>query len=309
MLSIPTTGISRSVSKHNVDLDALCDWIEATVLFDEEELSQTDICDTLIEENIYESQDMASDIISSAWSEIRKRQSWLGTGTPFKITSRRISRLLSWKNVSAHSFCLILSISKCYSGWAEQFGSNYTVQGELFEQLTKESLEQQFQDWEIFLTGWSGKNTTGINQLVKDIASKLGESVGNVSRWTSNNRKDAELDILFYRPFKDNRVGIPVFLMQCASGKNWEGKRKTPDLDLWIKIIEFAATPTRAFAIPFAMVDSLFIRNCNIVDGFLLDRYRILAATNYKKKWISKSLKVRLVNWLKPRINALPRSY
>ncbi|TKJ37868.1 MAG: hypothetical protein CEE38_07325 [Planctomycetes bacterium B3_Pla] len=309
MLSLPTTGISRSISTHNVDLDTICDWIEATVLFDEEELSQSDICDTLIEENIYENQDMAFYIISSAWSEIRKRQSWLGEGTPFNITSNRISRLLNWKNVSAHSFCLILSISKYYRGWTEQFGSDYTEQGELFEQLAKESLEQQFKDWEILLTGWSSKNATGIKQLVSDIASKLGESVGNVSRWTSESRKDAELDILFYRPFKDQRVGIPVFLMQCASGRNWETKRHTPNLKLWTKIIDFAVTPTKAFAIPYAIVDKSFVENCNLVDGLFLDRYRILAATNYKKKWISKSLKARLVNWLKPRINALPRSH
>lgn len=307
MLSLPTKGISRSVSTHNIDLDTLCDWIEANVLFDEEELSQTDISDTLLEENIYENQDMALDIISSAWSEIRKRQRWLGKGTPFKITSRRISRLLSWKNVSAHSFCLILSISKCYSGWTEKFGSDYTEQGELFELLTKESLERQFKDWEILLTGWSSKNAIGIRQLINDIAARLGESVGNVSRWTSDSRKDAELDILLYRPFKDKRVGIPVFLMQCASGGNWESKRKTPDLDLWTRIIEFAATPNRAFAIPFAMVDNLFIQNCNIVDGLLMDRYRILAAINQKKNWISKDLKRRLLQWLKPRVTELRR--
>ena len=91
---------------------------------------------------------------------------------------------------------------------------------------------------------------------------------------------------LFYRPFPDNRVGVPVYLMQCASGENWVHKLHEPDLNVWTKIILFAATPSKAIAIPFVLLDKEFKQRCNRVNGMLLDRYRLLAAVNHNGKWV-----------------------
>ncbi len=58
MLTIPGRGMSRSVNAHNVDVDVLCDWIEGSVLFqDEEDLPASDVVDVLIEAQIYENQE------------------------------------------------------------------------------------------------------------------------------------------------------------------------------------------------------------------------------------------------------------
>ena len=307
MLALPTSGISRSVNSHNVKLDILCDWIEANVLFDEEELSTSDIVSCLLSENIYEESDMAFDIVSNAWTEFRRRQSCIPNETPFSITSQRISRKIGWTQVPAHGFCVLLSLAECYSGWTEQFGRDYTCQGRLFEEMMRESLNCQFKNWQLMLTGWSRTSTNALKDIVENIASTLGESVGNIKRWTSASAKDAELDLLLFRPFSDGRVGIPVYLMQCASGANWKDKLRTPCLKTWGKIIEFAATPIKAFAMPFALLDDDFARKCNIVDGMLIDRYRILSATHYKKKWLPPELQRELVDWCKPRIEKLPR--
>ncbi len=307
MLALPTRGISRSVDSHNVKLDVLCDWIEANVLFDEEELSTTEIVSCFLNENICEESDMAYDIVSNAWTEFRRRQACIPNGTPFSISSQRISREITWSQVPAHGFCVLLSLAECYSGWAGQFGDNYTCQGKLFEELTKESLNCQFKNWQLMLTGWSRTNTRALNDIVETIASELGETVGNIKRWTSASAKDGELDLLLFRPFRDERVGVPVYLMQCASGANWESKLHTPRLKIWNKIIDFAALPRKAFAMPFALLDDDFIRNCNLVDGMLIDRYRILSASLCKKNWLSSELKRNLVDWCKPRIANLPR--
>jgi len=307
MLALPTRGISRSVNVHNVELDVLCDWIESSLLFEDEEISTTDVVDALLEEHIYDDSDMSSEIVSCAWTELRRRKSWIQEGTPFSITPYRISRIRTWRKVSAHSFCLLLSLSKWYRSWAQQFGSDYTEQGELFEELIKESLGQQFSDWQIIVTGWSRTRRNKLTRIVNDIASKLGESVGNISRWTNENVKDAELDMLCYRPFVDGRVGIPLYLFQCASGADWESKLHTPRIKIWKRLVEFTAEPKKAFATPFALLDDSFVRSCNLVDGMLIDRYRILAAVDYKKNWISSELKRRLISWSKYRIAKLPR--
>lgn len=307
MLALPTPGISRSVNVHNVELDVLCDWLESSVLFEEEELSATDVVDVLLEEHFYDDSDMASEIVSSAWTELLRRQSWIPEGSPFLIAGHRISRMRTWRQVPAYSFCLLLSLSKWYRSWARQFGSDYTEQGELFEELIKESLIQQFRDWHIIVTGWSRTRGMRLTNVVHEIANELGESIGNISRWTGERAKDAELDLVCYRPFADRRVGIPVYLLQCASGTDWENKLHTPRLEIWKRLIEFTAEPKKAFATPFALLDAAFFQSCNLVNGMLIDRYRILAAGGRKKNWVSPALRERLVAWSKCRIARLPR--
>lgn len=308
MLSIPTRGISRSVDAHNVKLDVLCDWIEASVLFVDGELSPINVVDTLTEEYIYAKQDMASRMVGDAWAELRRRQSCLGDGTSFTITTDRITRRRrSWKDTPAHSFCVLLSLAKWYSDWARQFGKDYTEQGELFEELTKQSLEAQFLGWQMHLTGWSRTRTHRLTEVVEMVANRLGESKGNIERWNKPTAKEAGLDLLCYRPFPDNRVGIPVYLMQCASGGDWAGKLHTPSLKIWTDMVKFIAKPKRAFATPFAFLDDDFVRNCQLVGGMLLDRYRLLSAVNHKKNWLSNELKKRLIAWSAPRISKLPR--
>lgn len=307
MLALPTKGMSRSVDAHNIKLDILCDWIEANVLFEEKELSTSDIVSCLLQGNIYEKSDMAFDIVSDAWTEFRRRQSYIPSGTPFSIVGQRITREKDWTQVPAHGFCVLLSLVTYYSGWAEQFKEGYNAQGKLFEELIKESLSSQFSNWNVNLTGWSKTSPNKLNDIVQKIAGDLGESIGEVKKWTSDSANDEGLDLYMYRPYSDNRIGIPLYLMQCASGSNWKDKRKTPDLDIWNKIITFAAKPNRAFAIPYALLDDEFILHCGKVNGMLIDRYRILSAVLFKKRWVSSQLKSEVVKWCEPRIAKLPR--
>jgi hypothetical protein len=307
MLALPTKGISRSVKVHNVELGVFCDWIESSVLFDDKELSIYDIVDALTEGNIYEDADMAMQRVGDAWAEMRRRHSWIPHTTPFQMTSRRISRVGTWTGHCAYSFCLLLSLAQYYSGWASRFGSDYTQQGELFEELTKESLLHQFKDWQVVRMGWSPSTPGKLSDIVKKVAGMLGESVGNIARWTSDRANDGQLDLLCYRPFADKRVGVPVVLMQCASGADWQGKLHAPSAEIWHKVIDWAAKPKKGFSTPLAFEDGAFIRHCGRVDGLLLDRYRILAASTYKKDWVSPQLRQNVVAWLRPRVKALPR--
>lgn len=311
MLGVPDVGFERSVVAHNVDLVALCDWIEGSILFFVDEISQSDIVDVLCELNIYEKQDMASVIVSDAWAELRRRQLAVKNSGPFEVKANRIERLVSWEQAPAHSFCVLVSLARCYRKittlWTEKYKDNYIEQGRLFEELTKESLEAQFSDWKFYLTGWSRENPTNLLKVVDDISGLLGERKGEVEVWANENENEEGLDLLCYRPFFDERVGIPVYLMQCASGADWKQKARTPDLSLWTKIVQFASPPQKAFSTPLSFLDDEFRKACVRVDGMLLDRYRLLAASSYCREWESSSLKKRLNSWTKKRISMLPR--
>lgn len=93
--------------------------------------------------------------------------------------------------------------------------------------------------------------------------------------------------------------------MQCASGGDWMGKLHTPNIETWKRIITFSSSPQRAFSMPFALGDDEFFRCCTEIDGVLIDRYRLLSAGS-TGDWVSASLKSDLINWLLPRLSALP---
>lgn len=315
MLPIPTsdfpqpTGIPPEI-EHNIKLEILCDWIEGSVLFDEEDLSTTDVVDTLIKEEIYDDQDLATQIVDWAWRKLQRRLSWIGAGSPFSFTGRRMIHMRSWEEDPAHSFCILLSMPQCYTDWSTSLcGVGQSGQGRLFESLTKASIENQFSDWEVYHAGWSASNPMKLPQVVDEVANRLGEEKKNIAPWENPEGNDAGLDLLCYRPFPDNRVGIPVYLMQCASGKNWKFKLNEPDLNTWTKMIDFVASPRKAFAIPFALTDDEFNSRCNVVDGMLLDRYRLLGAGRYNTEWVPDRLKDEIIDWVIPRLETLSLNY
>lgn len=312
MLALPMRGIARSVEAHNVDLDVLSDWIEGSVLFtyeNDEKLSKVEAVDLLCEAQVYERQEFAWEIVSDAWGELRRRRAAMGVDTyPLHLEEDTAAHLVDWKTTPAHSFCLTLSLAKWYPDWARNFGRNFTEQGELFELMTQQALEALFDGWRFHRTGWARTRTSRLANVVAEVASLLSETIGRVERWTKPTANEAGLDLLCYRPFLDGRVGVPVYLLQCASGGDWEGKLHTPRLEIWRKIVEFAAMPRKAFATPFSFLDRDFVINCGLVDGLLLDRYRLLSAGAINPNWLSADVVERMVAWIEPRMVALPRA-
>jgi len=302
MLARPTKGFARSTQEHNVCRAILCDWIECSILLNDGELSTTDVADVLMEEEIYETEDFARQMVTNAWAELHKRRSWIGESYAFKLDSMWIRRKEDWKSFAAHTFCLLLSLAPSYDWWTGEFGPDYTDQGDMFELLTLESLVFHFSGWTVYQTGWTRVNTAGLQQIVSDVANRLGEELVHPELWDQPTAKEMGLDLLCYRAFSDGRVGIPVYLIQCASGGNWRNKRHTPDLHVWNDMIGFRNQPQRAFSVPFSFSEPEFTRNCVVVKGLFLDRCRLLKGSN---NWISRPLADRIIAWAEPRIETL----
>ena len=308
MVGLPTVGFAYSATQHNVELDALCDWVEGTVLFHGDELSASDVVDLLRENEMYSSQELAWEMVSNAWRELRRRIGWLGTGGALVLNGKRLARKHDWQVSPSHAFCLCLSYAKWYPKWALSFGSDYTEQGELFESLTIESLKLHFPRWDVHSTGWSRSHSKKLGSVVQTVASLLGEPTGQIERWTKASANEAGLDILCFFGFGDSRAGSPVLLVQCASGRHYEGKLHTPSLRVWERIVTFTTSPSKAFSTPFALTDGEFTRVANLVNGLLLDRYRLLAPARLMAQWESAELSELLVKWVEPRIAKLPNA-
>ena len=309
MLALPHDGMPRSIDSHNINFDILCDWIEGSILFDEneDEFFLMDVVDVLTDKRIYENQEFAEEIVTDAWNELERRVNRIGSGVPFSVTDSQITRMDSWQDTPAHSFCVLVSLARCYRKWWRCISKgDYNEQGELFELLTQESLKKQFADWKVKRTGWSRTHPTRLYDTVKRTANWLGRATRNNVNPDSRG-KEAGLDLLCYHPFPDNRAGFPVYLMQCTTRQDWEQKVTQPSIARWFDFIDFVVRPQKAFAIPFAPSDEDFRDQCVDIEGMFLDRCRLLAAARYCKRWESSSLKDRIIKWAEPRINQLPR--
>ena len=306
MIVFPEKCLRKSVSVHNIDTHIFCDWIEGGIRFECDEISKSDVIDILLENNIYLDQDYAAEFVENVWRELRRRLQVVGDNCrPFDFFHNRIRKVGEWQDFSGYSFCLILSFSTWYSDWANQFGDDYTDQGLIFEELTKESLIALLPEWEVFQTGWSKENPVTIQEVIKDVADRVGSSQGNVTNWVSPAAKDLGLDLVCHRPFLDERLGQPVFLIQCASGHNWDTKLHTPDQNVWDTIINWPSKPKKGFSTPYSLSTDLFNQSCLRVNGLLLDRYRLLSAGHRNADWISGPLRDRIVDWVSPRATAV----
>jgi hypothetical protein len=303
MLSLPR-GINRSVSTDNSDPLTFCDWLEADSLLVDEELSETDVVDYLVEQKIYDSQGLCSQFVSNAWVQIKQRLAWMGTNAPAEFRDRFIIRRVDWRQTPAYSFCMVVSLGPKYREWGHTFGSDYTEQGALFESITYEAMKDKFRGWGITPTGWTRDRTSNLADVVGGLVTRLCERTGKLE-YASDKAHEAGVDVVWHLHFADQRGGAPVFLTQCASGENWHEKLATPNIGQWRKIIDFASGPYKAFAIPFMLEDKDFRARAAQIEGLMLDRYRLLMHEAPEKEWMSNGLRKKLVCWLKPRIDWL----
>jgi hypothetical protein len=308
MLTPPSKGFAVSVDAHNVRLDAMAEWIEGCITFNDKEISKVDVKDILQEEGYYRSQDFAQERIDDAWKELKRRNKCLGPAGTFKVEPTRLARKGKWQDSPAYSFCLMLSLQTSYrKSFLDEFGSDYTEQGELFERLTAEALHAI--GWRTYSTAWSHAASNSIADKVEALALHLGEPprAGAVDQWTEERAKDCGLDVICHLPFLDGWAGRPLYFVQCASGENWKDKRHTPNIQQWTKLLELATEPKRGIAHPFVLLEDEFRRAANYdLLSLVLDRHRLSKpAATTKVTWLSPALAKDLKGWTRSRLRVL----
>jgi hypothetical protein len=142
-------------------------------------------------------------------------------------------------------------------------------------------------------------------QIAKSVADRLNTGPIHRQEWNLDHAKDLTLDILVYWPFLDFRQGTPYFMLQCASGANWEEKLKEPDIDQWRKLLNPDCIPIRGVAIPYCLPDGRFSFASAKTAGLLLDRCRLLLAASRKSDWLTLDCADQLNGWLTPKISTV----
>lgn len=281
------------------------DWIELSSLIFNERVSQLDVVDHLMEDSIYEDQDLCSEWVSEVWSDIERRISWMEPHKPFAIRPKSITRSIEWNLQPAYTFLLLLSVGPKYDGWIDKFGSDYTEQGELFELVSESATRLAFGTWDVMRFGWSPSSENTLEEEVRSLAALLDMESGDVGNWVSDDAKDVGLDLVCHLKQQDRRGRAPTYLIQCASGANYKDKFNTPQSSLWSKLINFDPKPMKAMTVPFYLNDREFRIDTVNLDGYMFDRYRLVTGQAAEDTWLPDPLRIRICDWLDPRIEWL----
>ena len=310
MLQIPQVGFQKSVSKSNVDKNPLADWLEAVVLFDEGSVAKSEVVDVLIEFQICvdEGQDLAHQIASDGWDEIRLRQTWGGIPANFNISTNRLEDATDWTEDLIRSFFLLLSILKIFPDWAREH-QDHVNQGNLFEEVVELISPALLPGWEVLRAGWSPENAKSVPEIIEELRGRIHVSGAlDLEEWYAPAAKDAGLDLVCYREFLDQREAMPIYLLQCASGKNWRQKISTPNANLWQKLLNSAVQPSTAIAAPF-VIDTPELKRAALEGQIIVfDRLRMISAATVADISLPDELRSQLIAWMTPRVETIPRA-
>lgn len=310
MLQTPQKGFQRSVNTSNVRKNYLADWLEAIVLFDKGFVTKNEVVDILIEYQVCsdDGQDLAHSIASQGWDEVRLRKDCGGIPASLSISMNRLEDGAQWASQPLRSFFLLLSIARIFPDWSAGYVDHVT-QGNLFEEVVEVICPALLPGWSVFRAGWSPTNTKNPHDIIRELCDRIHVSgATDADEWLAPHANDAGLDIVCYRPFPDRREATPVYFFQCASGKNWREKVTTPNAELWQKVMNSAVRPGTAIATPF-VIDELELKMASLVgQAVVFDRLRMLDAAAAQNINLPNPLQDRLVDWMGPRINSLPKA-
>lgn len=303
MIYLPDSGFSPSKDKHNSNTAIVCDWIEASVLFEEESVSRPQLVDVLKDLDVYSNSDFAFEYTEILFSELEWRHKVMESAYPFNRQEAKFEATGTWKDSLEYSFCLLVSLLPLYKKWKDEVAPDYLEQGELFEALTAFRLRGILPEWRIENYGWTRDNATPLRNLMPNLADLLCERRGNLNYWAGKRANDAGLDVLCVRPFPDEREGFFTLLIQCASGANWKSKLRDPNITEWMKYIDFACRPCKAVSIPYALDRNTFRRSVLKSEGLLFDRLRLFSHGIVP---INAELAEAIETWLQPAVDCCP---
>ena len=313
LLQIPDGLTAPDPKDATGEIEIAADWLEASVLFSGARVTKPEISDLLRDVSIFADRTSATIFVDDVWTTLRLRRHQQSGAGPFDFDYQDMHLCVnSWSDAPAHSFCLFLSYepprtpSKKGTKRKQQ-GESYTDQGDLFERLVAAACTELWPSWKVHRTGWSKSNAQQLNKVVEGVARVLCGNVGNVGRWNTKGAKEQGLDLIWYRPFKDQRGCFPAFLIQCASGRHFKTKLHEPKEGIWQDLVSLVprSLPRKAFATPFSFGKTDFEKHAIEGKCFLLDRMRLLSAVQLKPNWIDVDLAKALRKWVRPRLQHL----
>jgi hypothetical protein len=255
------------------DTGDLADWLEAkAILEDQSKISRSRLRRQLRE--LFPSDEAELEIrLELIYQEMRRRRQVAGEIYPFvEYETGTGMKLTGLEGSLPYVFLLCLSVSEPLRAEKRQQEVEY-----LFDLVVMEALHNYLSgNSEVIHFGWppTGARPKSFCKAVPWLAQELGIPTGKgVVRTVS---KDGGLDVVAWKPFRDDREGFVAILAQCTIKEDWFDKAKDIVKDVWRGYIDFGKDPTSCLAVPF-VVPMSFDKwdELRRTVTFLLDRLRL----------------------------------
>lgn len=269
-LELPTTGYGSARRPTQRRHELFSDWIEAQAYLGGDAVSKQSLIERLDGSRLVKNEDDAWALVNDAFGILRARRRNIGTAYPFSVAG---DMLEYGGDGLAYIFCLLASLPEQFTALRLAYPIEFR---DLFEAVVAESLRAAMPTWEVLETGWSKIAAEGRKQAIQRIADFARGKF--LDETVFMNPNDAQVDVALKKPFVDERSSYPVIIGQCATGvTDWPDKAIRPNLERWQKAVQFSATPSKLFAVPFALDDDTFWFAATESSGMVLDRARIAA--------------------------------
>ena len=145
----------------------------------------------------------------------------------------------------------------------------------LFEEIVRDALRNMLGSGGRALRfGWSdvGRTKAGFSGAIEWLAEELGIRTGTA--YLPPRRKDGGVDVVAWRPFKDNQTGFPIVLAQCTVQKNPIAKTADIELHQWRRWLDLDQPPQVVLAFPGTIRSTEVWKEMSAAN-LLLDRFRL----------------------------------
>jgi hypothetical protein len=242
----------------------VADWVELSALARKAAFKRGDLKSAIASEDVTH-----SDVLEqSVWHELEQRATFLGPRWPLRLHGNRLTRRTpSPVSLDLYRFFCFLGI-----------GSIEHDDRVLFEVAVAQLISA--------LTGTPGLHLGApASEGMDPSFRKRVEVYQSTSRLLDKeikaaplpDDKDLGLDGVTWRRFSDERGADLHFLVQCATGDDWQTKLHDINLTVWADHIHWAVTPVRMFAVPtvISQDEAKWVRTSR-KGGLILDRPRLV---------------------------------
>jgi len=230
------------------------------------------------DDNHDEDNNVKESVINFTFECLKQRENLLGEKYPFIINNNSISLKEDLTIVQKIYLCLL------FSSMLDRFMEFKSFLTTDFESITYCSLIELFPNYKVKEFGkntdYTGSAREKILQLAKDL--NVPEDTNEIRTIHLRNNQEKGLDLVLWKPFKDKIPNMPIYLVQCACGKDWT--KKFSEVKRYFAYLNFKKPdPGLLFSTPYALnCNNSFYQNDDVIssESLLLDRFRILECLN-----------------------------
>lgn len=297
------------------DLGRLADWAELVAIFGEGEVTTTDIADVLHNSELLETswshvegspQERAEQVAQETVREIRKRARRCAS-YPIRVINNSSIVCDDWDKHLCFTSLLLADIGRDFSALAGSVipGGAFSM---LFEKVTR-ACAQAICGGTSVRFGWPVEASwpKPIADRVARLAERFSVNTGSLASLKPHD-KDLGLDVVARLGLGDDDHGSLVMLVQCATGKNWTGKKGEPSIDHWKTIVAWQASLVRGIAFPWRWRGSsreLGRKSLEFDGAVILDRLRLFSGGDPEESVDETDTKL-LKTWCEGLLASLP---